>query len=277
MKIEYSPGIKPGDKIDLNKFGKKPEKIFQPEVYLDNLKKQLAALAAEVNQEFGDFLNTDGQINLSGRDMASDAALVEQQEDGFALEAGKSRDDWYRAKELNPASLTEMALTLVLHKFLKNDFIIARASSYDDYNNGVDQAIIDKKTGAVVCGFDEVITPFKDGRAPKKEKKMEKKMLAGGASLKYGATVINNQLERRPLRNIPDFYLSLTKEDLIKILSSLKGGNEISREEKSIFSHLVKSLEEQFSSFPDRQNLPPELAANLGKFKDSLEKIKSAA
>jgi len=40
----------------------------------------------------------------------------------------------------------------------------------------VDQVIIDKKTGAVVCGFDEVITHFKDGQAPKKEENMDKKM-----------------------------------------------------------------------------------------------------
>lgn len=275
--IKYLPGIQAGQKIDLSKFDKKkPEKIFRPEVHLDNLKQQLVALAAEVNGEFGDFLDAEGQIILIGRDAVSDAALVEQQEEGFALELGKSREDWRRDKDLNPANLTEMALTLVLHKFLKEDFIIARASSYDDYNNGVDQVVIDKKTGAVVCGFDEVITHFKDRQSPKKEGKLEEKMLAGGARLKYGATVIDNRLERRPLRNIPAFYLSLTKEDLIKILSSLKPGNEISRQEEDVFNHLVESLDRQFISFSSRQDLRPELAVNLEKFKNSLEKIKSS-
>lgn len=272
MEIQYLEGIKAGDKIDLSQF-KKPEKIFQPEAHLDDLKNQLTVLAAEVNKEFGNFLNAEGQIILTGRDAESDAALVEQQEETFALEMGRSRENWRRDKDLNPSGLTEMALTLLLHKFLKNDFIIARASSYDDYNNGVDQVIIDKKTGTVVCGFDEVITHFKDGESPKKEKKIEDKMKNGGARLKYGATVVGNRLERRPLRNIPAFYLALTKEDLVKILAALKSGGNVSHEEENIFNHLSESLKKQFTALAERQDLFPELAANLEKFKNSLEKI----
>lgn len=109
-------GVMPGRKIDLSRFEaerdkKKKEKISRPEDHLANLKEQLSSLAQEVNGEFGEFLHADGSIIMAGRDLLNDAVLVEQQEEGFALEAGKSREDWRREKELNPATLTKMALT----------------------------------------------------------------------------------------------------------------------------------------------------------------------
>lgn len=262
-------------KIDLDKIPKTPDRIPNREAHLQNLKAQLAGLAAEVNAEFGegDFLNSDGRITLNGPDAESDAALVEQQEEGFSLEARKSREEWKKDNELNQTALNEMALTLVLHKFLKKDFIVARASSYDDYNNGTDQVIIDKKTGAVVCGFDEVVSMHDDGQVPAKNIKIERKMVSGGTRLKYGATIKDKQLQRESLGNIPAFYLPLTKSDLSKLLGVLKDGNTITEIEKAVFKHLVEFLKKQFDSFNDRTDLHPKLKANLEKFKDSLEKI----
>jgi hypothetical protein len=273
MGIEYLSGIKPGDKIDLSRF-KKPERNFRPEAFLNKLKEQLAGLAKEVNQEFPGLLDTNGQMTMFGQSASGDSDLVGQQEAAFSAGAGKNLADWRRDKESNPASLTEMALTLILDKFLKDDFIVARASAYDDYNNGVDQVIIDKKTGAVVCGFDEVITHMSDGASPKKEKKIEEKMLNGGARLKYGATIKEGRLERCPLKNIPAFYLALTKEDLNNALEALAAGNGAGPAENKIFNSLIASLDRQFEIFAARPDLPVELKTNLNKFKDSLEKIK---
>ncbi|MFA4999759.1 MAG: hypothetical protein WC545_00125 [Patescibacteria group bacterium] len=275
MGIEYLSGIKPGDKIDLSRF-KKSERNFRPEAFLNKLKEQLAGLAEEVNQEFSGLLDTNGQMTMFGQSASGDSDLVGQQEAAFAAGAGKNLADWRRSKESNPASLTEMALTLILDKFLKDDFIVARASAYDDYNNGVDQVIIDKKTGAVVCGFDEVITHMSDGASPKKEKKIEEKMLNGGARLKYGATIKEGRLERCSLKNIPAFYLALTKEDLNNALEALAAGEAAGQAENKIFNSLIASLDKQFEIFAVRPDLPAELKANLDKFKDSLEKIKDS-
>ncbi|MFA7087807.1 MAG: hypothetical protein WC146_00465 [Patescibacteria group bacterium] len=281
MAINYIEGIKPGAKIDLSAFEKEKEKkakekILRPEIHLERLKNKLVDLSKEVNCEFGDFLDENGQINLVGTDSSQDAFLVSEQEKGFANDAGKKLTDWRRDKEINPASLTEMALTVVLHKFLKDDYIIARASAYDDYNNGIDQVIIDKKSGAVICGVDEVITYYKDGSAPKKEEKLSRKMAGGGARLKYGATVIDGRLARRSLNNIPAFYLALTNEDLLKLLSGIEEDDSgINVSEIDVLTRLISSLEDQLNLISGNYSQNQNLGNNLVKFKDSLNNIKS--
>jgi len=279
MPIEYIPFT--GNKIDLSAYdSRKREKIKPLESYLGALKTGLANQAQEINHEFPDFLNDDGQIKMVGSEAISDEALVETQEDAFSLEFRKTKEEWQREKEIQPSNLTEMALTILLHKFLKKDFIVARASAYDDYNNGVDQVVIDKKSGAIICGFDEVITPFKDGRAPKKEEKLKRKMLSGGARIKYGA-VFNEQqeLERTSRSHLPAFYLALTKEDLNELLLALTNDQPTNSDDKvlkKIFSNLSFSLQEQLAGLGEETNLDSRLEKNLEKFQASLERIKIA-
>jgi len=146
----------------------------------------------------------------------------------------------------------EIALTIMLAKFLKNDFIVARASSYDDYNHGVDSVLIYKKTGEVVCGFDEVIGNRGDDGGQKKAEKMENIMNKGGAQLKYGAKMLDGQLVRSEVKNIPAFYMSLSKVELGELLDSLKNNSDMTGAlEEKIFSKLINSLEEQAA----KQNL----------------------
>ena len=280
MSIEYIPF--PGNKIDLSAFdNRKKEKKKPLESYLGALKNGLAEQAQEINYEFPDFLNTDGQIKMVGREASSDATLVESQEEAFALGIRKTKEEWQKEKENQPSNLMEMALTILLHKYLKKDFIVARASAYDDYNNGVDQVVIDKKSGAIICGFDEVVTHFKDGRAPKKEEKLKRKMLAGGARIKYGA-VFNKQgeLERASRSYLPAFYLALTKDDLNELLPALTNNQPSSQEEEvlnKIFSNLSSSLQEQLAELSKETNLDQRLEKNLGNFQASLERINHAS
>jgi len=145
MKIEYLPNLPgPGGKIDLSAF-KKKEKQAPPEDFLPSLTRSLHLQAEEINKEFPDLLTESAQIKMIGPEAEKDAVLVTQQEIGFAASAGKQEERWRQDRDKNPANLTEIALTLLFHKFLKNDFIVARASAYDDYNNGVDLVLIDKK------------------------------------------------------------------------------------------------------------------------------------
>jgi len=277
MAIEYLSF--PGNKIDVSAYSnKRREKIKPLDSYLGALKTELLNQAQEVNQEFRDFLDDNAQIKMIGFDAVSDAALVEQQEEAFSLEFKKSKEEWRKDKESQPANLTEIALTVLLHKFLKKDFIVARASAYDDYNNGVDQVIIDKKSGAIICGFDEVITPFKDGRAPKKEEKLKRKMQAGGIKIKYGA-VVNNQgeLERSSRSNLPAFYLALTKDELAELLPALTNDMEKNKADlilQKTFSSLSASLSEQLVNLKEEVNLNPRLQENLEKFQALLAGIK---
>ncbi len=60
-------------------------------------------------------------------------------------------------KEASKSNQAEMIITALLHKVLKERFLVVRASVFDDYKHGIDNLILDKETGAVICAFDEVL------------------------------------------------------------------------------------------------------------------------
>ncbi len=273
MTIEYLPGVAVGGKIDLDQFkSNKKEKSLNPEINLRNLKVSLESLSQEANQAFSNFLEADGRIAIIGRDADQDQKLVDSQEEGFSQNQGKSLKQWQGDTEKNPANLTEMALTITLHKFLKNDFIVARASRYDDYNNGVDQVIVDKKTGDVICGFDEVFTSGFDGGGEKKVEKMKKIKEKGGAEIKYGATLENDQLVRSHIKNVPAFYLALSKDELKELLEVLANKNTVITEvEINIFNKLLDSLETQASQDQDNWALKAKSQMALDRLRNAFE------
>ena len=48
-----------------------------------------------------------------------------------------------------------MAIMVLLHKMLKDDFVVLRSAKRDDYAGGVDMLIVNRKTGAVICAIDD--------------------------------------------------------------------------------------------------------------------------
>jgi len=252
-----------------------PEKKIKPEEYREFLEHKLADNGREVNEELGeDFLDEKGTILMSGGlELENDQQFVADLENNWAREQHKTVGEWRQSKDRNPATIAEMAVTASLHRLLKERFIVARASVYDDYRYGIDNVLIDKETGAVVCGLDEVLGHDGDDGASKKEEKIKKILAKGGASLKYGATINNGKLERQSLKNIPTFYLSLSKEELDNLLKDLKGSAEATEREKDLALKIISSLERQAES--NKMEIKNEdLALNFEKFSTSLEIIK---
>jgi len=274
MTIEYLPNLQSGDRIDLNRFQKnKPEPKVVWEKYVNPLHAQLENLSRQVNQEIPNFLEVDGRIALVGPESKQDQQLVDQQEKVFSQNQGKSLEQWQRDGERNPANLTEMALTVSLHKFLGNDFIVARASRFDDYNNGVDQVIVDKQTGDVICGFDEVLGHQGDDGGEKKKKKMERIREKGGVQIKYGASLENGRLVPSSIKNVPAFYLSLSKEELKDLLEALVDqGEAISAVEINIFNKLLDSLKEQTNQADANWSLRAKSQLAIDKLQNSFRK-----
>lgn len=266
MGIEYLSGIKPGDVLDLSRFEKKPKPRFfdkadkplnreqeiNPDVYMGHLQVGLRQLAQEVNKSFPGFLSNDGKIAIAGPEAAADLDLVASQEDGFSRDFHGNKpanmQAWREENEKKAPNLTEIALTLMLNNFLNKEFIVARASSFDDYNNGVDNILIDKKTGEVLCGFDEVMTKSGEVSSAKKEAKLNNLMAKGGARLKYGARLENGNLVRAAVKNIPAFYLPLDKQELKELLDSFINSETNQKISEKIFLKLIKSLEEQVNN-----------------------------
>lgn len=270
-------GIKVVGKIDLAELARRTDapKLPKPEAYLGALKIKLKAFSERLNKEYGDLVEVNGQIKMIGDEVESDRALIAAKEKGWAQELGKTVETNLNNKESNPANIAEIATTLLLDKILRDDFMIIRASIYDDYENGADQLIVDKRTGAVICGVDDAIFSALDPDKAKKENKINEKMNRGGAKIKYGATIHDSRLERRSLEHIPVFYFNLEKSELDNVLRSLTAdqGN-VSQTEIVIYSRLVNSLLVQSEGYGANKSLHPELRNNLENFIPSLNKMR---
>lgn len=270
MSIENFSEVKPGDVIDLSEF-EKTKKGPSFETYLPSLMVITSHLNKEVNEKFPYFINKEGQIGMNGfsdEETEKDRKDVLAKEKLFSGDDGKDKLEWSRDKKRNTSNITEIALTILLQKSLGKDFIVARSSKYDDYINGVDQVIIYVPTGEVVCGFDEVIGNIGDDGGEKKKDKLEKIMARGGANIKYGAKLKDGKLVRSEVKNVPAFYVSLSKESLRELLESLKNNPEGSSEvEERIFSGLLNSLESQVSGQNLNDSLKTKTSSMLEKFR----------
>lgn len=270
MPIEYLPNIQAGGKIKLE-----PEKKsrFNPEKLSAFFNEQLALKASYYNQIYDqDWLDERGCLRMPENhpDKESDQELINIQEQAWAAESGKSVEKWREDKEKNPATLTEAALTLMLQRVLPDNFMVVRSSAYDDYNNGVDQLIIDRESGAVVCGIDEVIDRQGNTGPSKKEEKIRQKMVRGGAKVKYGARVEVGNLVLGGLKNVPAFYLSLSSQELAILGDNLQK-KEVSVYERDLLNRLHSSLSAQLSGYASL-NLSQDLQVKLQDFLQSLEK-----
>jgi len=78
---------------------------------------------------------------------------------------------WIENKEQHVSMQLEKAITAIFYKIIGSKFLVMRASTYDDYANRVDNVIVDRATGDVVCTFDEVHDAGKGDRRAEKEEK----------------------------------------------------------------------------------------------------------
>jgi len=260
MKIEYSPGIMPGARIDLDKYKDKP-KLPRLETYQPVLKEKMAVLSCLINEEYKqDFLSLDGRIVMTGEEAVSDSEKTLEYEKDWAQELGLSLEAYRDDKEKGSGTIAEMITMVLLNKAIGKEFIIARASDHDDFHHGVDSVIINKKTGMVICGFDEVVEDSESHISEnKKKEKMRKIAAKGGAEIKYGATIKDGELVRASFKNIPAFYLSLSTPELKSLAEDIKNSvSGVTDNEEKIFNKLIASLKDQSLKLADNHELVAE-------------------
>lgn len=163
----------------------------------------------------------------------------------------------------------EMLATAVLHKNLGKDFVVARTSEYDDVRNKVDNIILDRKTGNIICAFDDIGTVSGKRFEEKQQKILERNWLRGGADLKYGISFQESkgkmELEKGLICHIPLFYLALSEEEIKKALE-----NPV--KEKKIFNDFIGSAKEQAEQIK-KEPLHPKLKQRLDFFGKVIEKF----
>lgn len=266
-------------KIDLSKFDKKGKDFIDPEKYVDFLQEELFKMSQGVNEKYGKILDEKGTLIMEGEDSSSHQEIIDIKEGVWAKESGLNVGVWKKKREKNVANLAEISTVILLNKFFGDRFLVARASTYDDYEYGVDNVLLDKKTGAVICGFDQVIGMGQDDGGNKKRDKMEKLLLRGGTKLEYGVVLDDNKkIKREKLDSIPAFFLAITKNDLMLLMEDLKN-NKVSVATKKVLNNILDSIDEQYRSAQKllRENKNDSryrnLLENLEKFSESFAVI----
>jgi hypothetical protein len=182
---------------------------------------------------------------------------------------------WKKTKEKSKSGMLEQAMLVLLHKFLKEDFLVVRTAAYDDYKAGVDNLIIDKETGDVICAFDEVHDNKSGADTKKKFDKIKKISERGGANVHYGLTVEASRIKQTDISNVPVFALSLESAEFAMLLPVLmrNGLDKKDSQEKEVMSKLIISLGEQAIMLRSAR-INGLVRANLNKFGMLLEKMK---
>ncbi|MDD2757808.1 MAG: hypothetical protein PHD72_00340 [Patescibacteria group bacterium] len=261
-----------------------PETRKPPEFYGDHLAEMMRQIAEQINKdvlaEYGlaDFLNSDNSLNMNGyadgphtaEKVRADEASVFASDLNFSGARSKDTQEEYgvntpeavvplyrERKKLQKNYQMEMAVTALLHKILGGDYLVVRASALDDYNNGVDNIIINKQTGEVICAFDEVHESGTGERTEKKNQKIKTLAVRGGAKVRYGIKMEKGKLQRASMSNVPVFYLGLSSKELENLLDNMNFDldGEIQPKEYETFAQLVASLKEQLAVLNGMKNV----------------------
>lgn len=277
------------------------QNIEKPKKPWEKLRDLMSSISREVNsfakEEYGvrELVDEHGSIDIDrfiGAPGYPDVRLIKDKEEVYKREVEWSgaRDEEVRKfyaseygaeterdivrihsqnKEREKNGQMEMFVAALFHKILKDDFLIVRASAYDDYINGIDTVMVNKKTGDIICAFDEVHDHEEGNRADEKVEKIKKKAKKGGSMLSHGVVIENEKMVRREIKNLPVFFLSLSTKDLEDVLQNMNYGMEVSEKEIEIFNSFLLSLEDQKEMLLE-EKIPHAVRMNLTRFDYSL-------
>jgi hypothetical protein len=279
----------------------------------EKIKRLLGSISGEINQDLAKYAETgvtgfvspDCSINMrafegkAGFDKDSidrdEAQIRERQIDFSNAKSERTREfyaekkgqktmtidevieAWKDNREKSLSSKLEMSVTSVFHKVLKSEFLVVRASTYDDYHNGADTVIVNKETGDVICAIDE-FNDEGDRSAAKQQK--AKKTDNRGASIRYGLTFKKDNVDGAPklavgpLSNIPVFYLKLSREELESLLTGMdySSTDRLNPVELEIFDKLTAYLGEQAGEL-EGKTTNSNLAANIKRAINSIDRM----
>ena len=264
------------------------------------LKNKLRETARGINRnvaerhDVDDLLSPDGSINPAGYNELFDEAALQQDAETvihhelrFSNALNPATQNFYKQrhgaetvadllriwkehKSLEKNTQMEMAITLLLSQMLGEEFLVVRTAPIDDYENGVDNLILDYKTGEVVGAFDEVHKSDNGERLAKKKEKIQKVADRGGAKVRYGLKLDGGKLVRSELRGVPVFYLGLDSAELDGLVAALRNEDTLVMEE--IFKKLVDSLKGQQAEL-SKTARNEQFRHKLGSFNTMLERV----
>lgn len=288
-------------------------KVEKKESLGERLEKVLATTAEEINQQLKQcdseqrnirYVDSSGQIEMTAfkikhggpyaqEEIRHDQQTVNncldswgglyspevqrryEQKAGKKLNSEELRLAYQKEQNKKEGHLTEVVITILLHRYLQDRLIVMRTSPYDDYQGiagqagRVDHLLIDKKSGKVICTFDDVEVTS-GGRLETKQEKIKKIARSGGANIKYGFSLSSEEqgkkLVRSSLHNVPAFYLQMSKESLQEMIEEIcnNTNNQPTEKELLLASSLMGQLQQQAAQMlKEDDGLPTKLKQNL--------------
>ena len=159
------------------------------------------------------------------------------------LERVKESETWFQkktspetAEKEKRGEALEMAKTIGFNRhWFGNRLISVRTSKYDDFFNGVDNLIIDTKTGEPLAAVDTAVNYL-----------IKAKQLIGkiqsGCAVKYGFGLTPEGVTKTSYKNLPLFIISLGQAEMDQIASG---------DFKDVEKNLLSSLQRQGHDFSD--------------------------
>jgi len=236
--------------------------LAENERYRKELAAALHLMSEEINESLGYCLLADDasvsmqQYGFSEEDLKSDREYIKDKENifitkEFSLEEGteismKMRNEFRNKQDQQISKLVEMLITVLFHKVLKKDYLMVRSSRFDDLRHGIDNVLINKQTGQVVCTLDDVHDTYGVFEKNKKSKTIEAAKY-GGAKIKYGFTYEDGTLVKRQMKNIPTFFMSMSIDDFKEAFNivDFKNLDNPSDAELLLFNKLLSCFEGQ--------------------------------
>ena len=259
---------------------------------------------SEKLKEEGVPVNTDCRINMNPfrkafgfkeKDVIEHKRYIKKKEKEFCEDlTGEEKREKEEEKITIAGERFERLKTAILYKAFKEKFIVVRSSLYDDIRNGVDNVIVEKETGNVICAMDEITTNEKNTASRfenKKEDAERKNIEEGGAKLEYGISVKEGKIIKKKIGDIPVLCVSIDQETLKKTERSFispfdkkgeiankedkspNGEYKRSEEEEKFISDFFDSSKKQIDSLDLNRRLNPDLRKNLLLHKKAFENL----
>lgn len=252
----------------------KKDRIRELKDYMKKIFEELRQEGVPVNEKarinMDDFRKTHGDTLVE-----SHKARVKDLKEIFKkADIGRSQSTWAHPKEealkgVSMGEVFEMLTTSIFHKKLGKDFIVTRTSEYDDFENNIDNIILERETGNIVCAFDEVGVDSGETFEKKKDKVSEINRYKGGANLRYGIFLEKKagkmELKKGNINNIPLFYLAMSEKEI-------KNNLDNPERQEQVFYEFIDSVKKQIKKLREYQ-LDPKLKERLDSFEKVIEKF----
>jgi hypothetical protein len=197
-----------------------------------------------------------GRLNPMGYSSVYTADEIAR--DNEKVEERKSKWETGVDKRVLQGERLELLKTAIFQKHMSNKFIVVRSSEYDDIFNNIDNVILNKQTGEVVCAIDDFCdNPMgrKGLDLSVKKTRTEQFNQHGTAKLKYSLGIDNSTGQKRPVARgeelkIPVFYLSISPEDLEAYIRTFDTtGDSAGHSEINLLKIFISQLTTQIFEF----------------------------